>query len=42
VALSIADDEAKKSVQCRGVRIEVRAFKDVENTKKLGAVRIAN
>jgi len=35
-------DSATKYVEGRGVRIEVRTRKDLENTKKLAAIKMAN
>ena len=35
-------DSAKKYVEGRGVRIELRTKKDLNNTKKLAAIKMAN
>jgi hypothetical protein len=35
-------DSARKYAEGRGVRIEVRTRKDLENTKKLAAIKMAN
>ena len=35
-------DEAKKYAEGRGIRIEIRKKKDLEITKKLAAIKMAN